>query len=794
MSDQQQFFQEKPETNILVQILQRYLPFWPLFIVTIGIALCFSYLYHRAQTPIYVAGAKVLLKDPQKNGGDSKVLDALNIFSEKKIVENEILVLRSSSLMMRVVDSLDLYAQIFNEGKVRTEELYAENSPVLFRAMNKDSVFDGGKYYFSVNWKTNNIEIDGRNIPFNAVFNIGLTSYKAVINNSYNKSVVGKNYYAVFNSVGGAAGSLIGSLSASASSNTSTVIDVKMETPVPQKGKDVLNKLFEVYNNAAIVDKNQIAAKTLDFIEDRLKTVFKDLTGVEKEIEHFKASQGIGNLGGQAEMYLSSVKDLDKQNAEAELQIGVLNDISSYVNQKGRKPGMVPSLLLMKDPTLSGLLEDLYKAEFELEKVKSTSGEKSDAVILAEQGVSRIRGDIKENINNIKGTLYAVKSKVNAGISRNNSMLSSIPQKERILLDISREREIKNSIYIYLLTKREETALSSASTTADLRVLENAYATGPVKPVAKTIYLTGLLIGLLAAVLYVLMREQFNSKVLFRTEIEEKTSVPVVAEIVFTPVKDTIAIADGKRTIIAEQLRSLRTNLSFMGLNEENKTLLVTSSISGEGKSFIALNLAMSITLTGKRVALLEMDLRKPKLSKYLNISRDPGITNYLIGKVSINDIIKTTNYPNFYVVSAGPVPPNPTELITSENFGRMMQELKEQFDYVIIDSAPIGPVTDSLLLGKYAQTTLFVVRHGHTPKIFLKMIDELYKQKKFNNMCLLFNGLKRRGLLSSNYGYGYTGYGYGYTGYGYYINDKQKPGWKNGWGIVGYVKGLFGG
>ena len=208
------------------------------------------------------------------------------------------------------------------------------------------------------------------------------------------------------------------------------------------------------------------------------------------------------------------------------------------------------------------------------------------------------------------------------------------------------------------------------------------------------------------------------------------------------------------------------------------------------GKSFIALNLAMSITLTGKRVALMEMDLRKPKLSKYLGISRDPGISSYLIKMAEIGDIIKVTPYPNLFVISAGPIPPNPTELIGSPKFALMMEELKSRFDYIIIDSAPIGPVTDSQLLAIYADTTIFVVRHGLTPKVFLRMINDLNESKKFNNMAIVFNGLKRRGISFLSYGYGYSSYGYGYgygygsDGYGYYSVDESKPGWKNGWGV----------
>ena len=797
---EQQFFKERPETNVMVQIVQRYFPFWPLFLVTVGIGLAISWVYLRSQTRIYVATAKVLLKDPQKGGGDSKVLDALNIFSEKKIVENEILVLRSSNLLQEVVASLDLYAPVFNKGRVRTEELYNGNSPVWFRAADKTNVNGGGKYFFTVNWPKKQVTINGQTIKFNDTVSIYGSAYWVVPNPQYNQSVTGKNYFVVFNSIAGAAGSFAGDLKANATSNSSTVIEVKLETPVPDKGVDFLNKLFEVYNYEAIIDKNQIAAKTLAFIENRLNLVVGQLDSVEKNIQNFKTRESVYDLGSQASLYLSNVSELDKRSSDVQIQLDVLKDVQQYVDNKGRKPGTVPSQILISDPTLSGLLTKLYDAEFQLSKAESINGEKSDAVVMANQAVGRLKADIRENLGTIRSNLNAVKSNVNSGIALNSGLLSQVPRKERGLLEISRQQVIKNNIYTFLLQKREETALSSAGTTPDLKVLEKGSSYGPIKPVAKNFYLTGLLLGLLVSVVFVLLREQFNRKILFRNEIEEKTKIPVLAEIMYSRTAEAIAISEGKRTIIAEQFRSLRTNLAFMGMNEENKTLLVTSSISGEGKSFIALNLAMSFTLTGKKVGLMEMDLRKPKLSKYLEISRDPGITNFLINKANIDQIIKETKYPNLFVISAGPIPPNPTELILSPKFGEMMALLKEKFDYIIIDSAPIGPVTDSQLISSYANTTLYVVRHGFTPKVFLRMMDDLYQQKKFNNMALIFNGLKPRGISFLGYGYGYGSYGYGYgygygssgDGYGYYTTEEEKRGWKNGWGLGGRMRRLF--
>ena len=247
-----------------------------------------------------------------------------------------------------------------------------------------------------------------------------------------------------------------------------------------------------------------------------------------------------------------------------------------------------------------------------------------------------------------------------------------------MFLDISRQQEIKNNIYTYLLQKREETAISSASTTADLRVIEAPYAYGPISPIAKNFYLTGLIVGLLAAAFIVLLKEMFSRKVLFRTEIEDKVKAPIMGEIVQVKAKDPIVILDGKRTVIAEQFRSIRTNLNFMGLNEEHNTLMITSSVSGEGKSFIAINLAISLTLTGKKVALMELDLRKPKLSKILKVKKTPGISSCLVGKATVDEIVKPTEIPNLFVVSAGPIPPNPTELISGQKFRELIAELKQ--------------------------------------------------------------------------------------------------------------------
>jgi uncharacterized protein involved in exopolysaccharide biosynthesis len=455
----EEFIQSKPQANILTQVVYRYLPFWPVFLVTVSISLAIAFIYLRSQTRIYVASAKVLLKDPQKGTSDSKVLDALNIFSEKKIVENELIVLRSSSLMDEVVRELDLYTIVYNKGNVQTEELFRENCPVYFIALNKDSIQASGRHYFSIDWASEKIEIAGQTVPFNGVLTMGTTRYRVVVNKEYNRNITGKNYFAVFNSIQGASAGIISYLKASPLSYNSTVIDLKLETPVPEKGKTILNKLFEVYNEAAIQDKNQIAKNTLDFIDERLRNITLQLDSVEKNMAQFKSQNSVTDLSAQASQYFSTVKELDKELNEIDVQLEALRALEGYVGRKGRKPGTVPSLLFLNDQILLGLVQQLYSAEFEADRARSNTGERSEAVKLADEKVSRIRADIRESIGNVRNNFLIERQAISSGLASNNQLLQNVPEKQRALIDIGRQQAIKNEIYTYLLKKREETSI-----------------------------------------------------------------------------------------------------------------------------------------------------------------------------------------------------------------------------------------------------------------------------------------------------------------------------------------------
>lgn len=762
--NEQQALKEQSEFNQIGQYLQKFLPYWPLFVISVALALSIAYIKLRAEQPMYMAYAKIKLKDPSR--GESKVLDEFNIQSDKKPVEDEIMVLRSSLLMKEVVKRLNLSVTIYNEGRVRLEELYKETAPVSFVPLYPDSVKGGGTYYFKVDWNRGEVEIDGKKVAFNNKVRIAGTDYFVVPTPSYYKNAQGKNFFAVFNSLEGAANGLANSVSANPASTTSAVVDVNLSTAVPEKGKDVLDSLFTVFNQYGDFQKKQTARRTLDFIQDRLVSVAQDLDSVSSQQVEFQSRFAFADLSVQAGAAQQKVLEFEQQRSQIDLEVSKLNSVKTSILNGNN----VPATGGITDPSLGNALSQYQQAEANVRELSNTEGAKSDVLVAAKEKVTLLRRNVLDNIANVERSLASTRSNIGGQMSVSTGRLRSNPAIGKAFANINRQVNVKGTIYNYLLTKREETALNSAGTADDMEVIEMPYAYGPVSPVPKAFYTKWLMIGLVIPAGFVFLKDLLNRTVQLRGEIEQKTNVPVVAEISQINSDSPVVIREGKRTAIAEQFRALRTNLTFMGLADKTNTILVTSSSSGEGKSFTAVNLAVSFTLIGKKVALLELDLRKPKVSKLLEVRNDVGISNYLVNQASITDIIKPTEIKDLFVLSSGIIPPNPAELLLKDKFKQLMAEVKERFDYVVLDSAPVGPVADSYLLKEYADATVYMVRQNKTQRSNLKLIEELNNKKKFKNICVVFNGVKKRGFTYGGTVYGNYAYG---NGDGYYVSEE---------------------
>lgn len=752
------------ENNFLADFLYKYLPYWPLFLVLVVVIEAAAWLYLRYKVPVYESSATILIKDNQKGYNNSDLLQSLDLFGTKKIVENEIEVIHSRTLAQEVAKDLHLYAPVTQKGRLVARSAYVE-SPINIQVRNPDAIKEKKNIPFQYKEDTREVIINNKRYPLNQWVATDFGMLRFAPNRLYMPTDGDKTFFFSLLNVKRVANGLLSRLNVTATSKTSTVVNLKFRDEIPQRGEDILNEWVLAYTRAAINDKNVLAANTIAFIDGRLRYVVQELDSVEGKLQKFKAQNKIVDISAQGQMYLQSVGVNDQKISDLNMQLAVLDQVQDYVSGKSKKGSIVPSTLGITDPVLSNLLQKLYDAELEYEKLKNTTAENNPMLIALVDQINKVKPSILENIQNQRRSLEAGRQDLYATNSQYASMLQTIPQKERLLLDISRQQSIKNNIYTFLLQKREETALSLASTVADSRLIDNAASTGsPVSPKKSLTYLVALLFALALGFGIVYLKEVINRNILFRSEIEKYTSIPVLSEIAYDDSKAPIVIGEGKRTYVAEQFRQLRTALGYIGINSRKKKILVTSTMSGEGKTFISTNLAISLALMGKKVVLIELDLRKPKLSEVFNISRKVGISNYFIGEKEPDEIIKRTNVNNnLFIIPSGPIPPNPSELIVNGKLQELFTYLEAHFDYILIDTAPISPVTDAYIVSPLCDATLYVIRHGYTPRMYVQKLDEHNTIQGLKNVAIVFNGVQKRGYGNYGYGYGF-GLGYGYN------------------------------
>lgn len=761
--------------NIVQQLLFRYLPYWPLFVVMLLLGLATAYLYLRYAVPVYQANASILIKDEKKGVNDAKVVDQINLFGSNKIVENEIEMVRSRGLLNNVVDNLHLYAPVYEEGKVNIVPAFTK-SPVQLVVESPDSLISSDKIYFSYDKNKKVVTIEGKQFPIDQWVPTEYGSpWKFVINPYYESWHQPKPMFFKLIEPKNIIDYLDDKLTVTPSSKQSTVITIKVKDPVPVRGKLILRELIRQYSLESVKDKNELALNTLKYVEENLAERKRELDSVDRSIEGFRSKYNVVDIGAQGQQYLAGSSVNDAELGKIDAQLSVLREVESYVRSKGNGKAIVPSTSGL-DPLLGTLLSRLYDTEGQYKKLISTTGENNPMALQMKQEVEQLRPAILDNIASQKRNLTSSRSSLASSGGKYNSLLRTIPEKERQYLEISRDRDIINAQYQELLKQKAETEMSLSATVADNRIVDAPESsTEPVSPNVLFVYLVSIMGALGLAVLIITLKEGFNRTILFRSEIENYTNVPVIGEVIYDTTGQPIVISHDRKNFIAEQFRQIRTSLSYLGISSKKKKILITSSIPGEGKSFIAANLAISLALTDKKVVLLEVDLRKPKLSEIFGISSTSnGISNFLIGEKEADEIIKRTEVnPNLFIISAGPIPPNPSELILNGRIQELLVYLENAFDFIVIDTAPVSPVTDAYLLSQFCDSTLYVVRHAYTPRIYLQLLDENNRVRGLKNLALIFNGVKSRGIGKGGYGNGY-GYGYG-MGYGDYVESGSK-------------------
>ncbi len=750
----------KKEDNLVLQLWNKFVPFWPLFLVLIVIFLAGAWAYLQYKAPLYQATASILIKDEKKGSDDSKLSESLNYLSSKKIVENEIEVLKSNSLLKEVVLNLNLYAAVYEEGKFKPTLLY-ENAPVTIIHKDADTLRTDQKVYFSIQRSTGKVVINDKVYPYDEWVNTRIGMVMFIAKSGYVPS--DKPLFFTLTNPKVMVNALGSMLNVSSVSKLSSVIGLSIMDQSSVRAEDILREILTGYNKILSDEKNTLAKNISSSVEDRLNYVKQDLDSIERKIQQFKAN-GALDISSQGKLFLENVSTNDQKLSEINMQMAVLNQVGNYIQSKNNVGGIVPSTLGVSDPMLSQLLNKLYDAELQYEKLKKTTAENNPVLVAVTDEIKKIKPGILENIESQRRSLSVSKNNLYATNGAYSSIMQAIPQKERDLVEISREHSIKSNIYNILLQRREEAALSYSSNTLNNKVVDEPESSqGPVSPNKKLIYLASIVFAMAVGVSLIVGKELLSSKILYRNEIEQLTTFPVIGEIAYEKSNNPLAIADGKRGLVAEQFRKLRASIYHMGMVENKKKILITSTISGEGKSFVAANLGLTLALAGKKVILLEFDLSNPALSEKLDVNEEKGISSYLQGESEAEEIIKPTDASrNLFIIPCGDLPDNPSELIMNGKVQELFAYLEGKFDHIIVDSAPVGALSDAYILSPLCDSTLYIVRHNYTPKAGLQRLEGENNIELLKNVTIVFNGVQPRGFSKSDYGYGY-GYTKGY-------------------------------
>ncbi|MBS1575509.1 MAG: polysaccharide biosynthesis tyrosine autokinase [Bacteroidetes bacterium] len=775
MEDQQINSNKSELWNISVKdLFFKYVRFLPFFLLSVAIMLFAAYIYLRYSTDIYAVRGTNIIKNQNNNKQDK--LDELFMSNNNRNIQDEMEIIRSRPLMARVVKALNIQTAYFAKGRFKSTELYTASPLHLDIFMLKDTMANFSISLRFVNDHEFYFNKEAKPFALGQVFENNYGVFRLNGDSSFHSD---QEFVIRYKSLPSISSELAAKINVQPKSPGTGLLTISMETPTPQMGADIINQLMIEYAKRSVEVKNLTALQTLEFIDSRLDKLGHEIDSIEKIKLAFQQKNDLIDVSAQSESYFSS---LSESNQALNLQIDKLNTaqmVDAYLKDKKNEHepfNLVPSALGLEDVTLNGLIQSYNIAQLERKSLLDGGTTIDNPLIKKKEGdINEIRQRLLENLSNIMSAYGNQIRKAKDQSQQIQSQLKMIPEKARGLLEIDQVLEGKQTLFKFLSEKREETAISQASTIPDSDILDTALVpSSPVKPNRRTIQLLAILIGLAIPALYIFISEVLNDKITTRFDIEKITRAAVLGEVGHSFAQDSsLVVSSTNRSMVAEQFRIIRSNLQYVTGNIERPVILVTSSFSGEGKSFISTNLAAVMALAGKKTIVLEFDIRKPKIMSGLKLQQKIGITNFLLGKSEMADLpILVPGYQNLFVLPCGPVPPNPSELLLESKVAELFDYLKKNFEAIIIDTAPVGMVSDAMTLSKFADCTLYIVRQGHTFKKQIILIDEFYTESKLPKLSIVINDVKLKPGYGY-YGYGRYGYGYGY-GSGYY--EEEAP------------------
>jgi len=747
----------------LKEIAVKYLKKWRWFVLSTIFCVAIAALYILSTNTTYSVESTILVREDNNRQlfSEMAIVESFGMESVKKDVEDEMRILGSKTILSEAIRDLDISTEYYVKNRLRYTDIYPD---IPLKLIAKYNISEKNPQQVLV------LNIQKKDLSYLIDLQYGAQKEKLVLKDFSKpfKTIAGilkltpgpdfddkLSYKIIDYPLAAITNNLSKSIQINTINKKTNAVKISTVSSNPTKAQAIINKLVELYNLDAVLDKNIIASNTKDFVEKRLELLKNELLDVEISVETYKKQNNMTDLSTQAEYFMRTTGEYNKELSRIETQLNLVDYIDKHLNESENKYSLIPANLGLQDGALQTLIKNYNDALLQRLKISRTSNSMNPLITQLEEQIATMRSSIIASIASVSDGLKISKRDLKKKESQFTGKIKEIPTQEREYIDIKRQQEIKNDLYIFLLQKREENALALASTIPSAKTLDKANVIPePVGPKKMVIMLIALIIGLVIPIAVIYIIDLFDQTIKDKKELLRLTKVPFVGSISLVKEHEKVLVGEGKTTPIAEMFRLIRTNLQFMLSNKPSHVILITSAGSGEGKSLTAINLALSFALTNKKVILLGLDIRKPALGEYLNMTEKTGITHYLSNdSLTIEEItLQSDLHKNLSILLAGPVPPNPTELLMSYRLDELIEELREKYDYIILDSAPLGIVSDTYLLNRLADNTLFVCRQNYTPREATELINEVYQKGNLNGMGLILNGVDK----SSAYGYGY--------------------------------------
>lgn len=793
-------FEEKDEKFDFQAFFFKYIIHWPYIVACVLLSLALAFIYLRYQVPVYVVSSSVLIKEADKKNANNALatMQDFGMLSMTSNFDNEIQIMQSRTLIKKVVSRLNLFINIAEKRAFGYAMPLYKNAPldVFMTAEEADKLTGnvrleltyqpGGLLLVQATYLENGKEQE-------VVQSFGklpavLPTPAGVITISRNESVpIPQNTFTLEASISTPTATAAGyssALTIEPVSKTSTIASISLKNTHRQRAIDFTNTLVALYNQDTNTEKNEVAQKSADFIEERIGIINSELGTTESELADFKQRSGLTDLSSDAQLALQESSKYEQQYTENATQISLVNYLRDYINRPANNNEVIPANVGLSDVNLTSVIEQYNNLIMERKRLLRTSSESNPAVINLNTGIEAMRHNVKTAVNSVLKGLQITRNDISRQARKYESRISNAPKQEKEFMTISRQQEIKATLYIMLLQKREENAITLAATANNGRIIEEPMGSGaPVSPDTRMIYMIAFAFGIGIPVAIIYVRNLLRFRIEGHLDVEKLTTVPIIGDIPLAESPNgpssTIVVRENDNDIMAETFRNLRTNLLFIMGDPDKKVILVTSTISGEGKTFLASNLAVSLALLGKKVLLIGLDIRKPGLNKTFNIpQKQKGITQFLSAPQStdLHALIQPSGTtPNLSLLPGGAIPPNPTELLARQTLDHAIGILRREYDYIVMDTAPIGMVTDTQIIARTADVSIYVCRADYTHKTDYKLINELQERHRLPGLCTAINGLDmKKKKYGYYYGYGTYGKYYGYgKKYGYGVVDN---------------------